>query len=388
MTLFLCMLALLSDGPEVRVDLLSPLEGSKQIRGSLGSWDANQLVLTKAGANTTIPLAQVLAVDFPAASPRENVGAIRVFTVDGTRLFGKTLQIEGRQAQVELTTGEKKAFSFHQLLAITWAPLSPAEGAQWVERAVQKRSLDLLTVEKEGKRMELEGTVVGLGATAAEFTLDGETIPVPRERIRSIHFAHAPMSKDARADILDASGNLWVATRVARDGDRLAWTTRIGIAASLPLTEIVRVDFARSRLAYLSDLEPVFVQHVPFFDTPWPYRRDSNLEAGRLRLHGTPYARGLSLHSKTILEYQLGGEFRRFDAVVGIDDAALGAGDAAVRVFADGQLLWEARVRGGEMPRELSVPLAGRDRLRIEVDYGAMLDVGDQVDFADARLIR
>jgi hypothetical protein len=45
------------------------------------------------------------------------------------------------------------------------------------------------------------------------------------------------------------------------------------------------------------------------------------------------------------------------------------------------------RFRGGERPRELLVPVAGHKRLTLVVEPGVGFDVGDHVDWGDARLI-
>jgi hypothetical protein len=75
-------------------------------------------------------------------------------------------------------------------------------------------------------------------------------------------------------------------------------------------------------VVYLSDLTPV--------ETPingyGPYERDrANGDQGAgdgppLRLRGTTYAKGLGVHARSVLVYNLGGFCDRFRAVVGIDD--------------------------------------------------------------------
>jgi hypothetical protein len=130
------------------------------------------------------------------------------------------------------------------------------------------------------------------------------------------------------------------------------------------------------------------MQHTPFFDVGWDFRRDSSLSGQPIRIGGVEYTKGLAVHSKTLLEYNLAGRYRLFETVVGIDDSSGPLGDAVVRVLADQRPLFEATVRAGQPGKPVSVNVQNADKLVLEVDYGNRLDLGDHVVFANARLIK
>ena len=57
-------------------------------------------------------------------------------------------------------------------------------------------------------------------------------------------------------------------------------------------------------------------------------------------------------------------------------------------VLADGKKLFEKRLRGGEDPARISLPVSGVRSLELRVDAGEGFDLGDHADWADAILVR
>jgi hypothetical protein len=108
-----------------------------------------------------------------------------------------------------------------------------------------------------------------------------------------------------------------------------------------------------------------------------------------LRLGGVEYRKGLGIHARTVLEYELGGDYATFLARVGIHDGLGAQGAAAVEVLGDGASLASGVVRAGGDALEVSVRIAGVRRLRIETDFGEDgHGLGDQVDWAEARVVK
>ncbi len=94
------------------------------------------------------------------------------------------------------------------------------------------------------------------------------------------------------------------------------------------------------------------------------------------------------MHSRSEVGYRLPGKYRRFKALVGIDDAVRPGGDAQLEIRGDGKLLWEGRIRGSEPAQPLDLDIAGVKRIDILVDFGADLDIADVVDLCEARMIK
>jgi hypothetical protein len=156
----------------------------------------------------------------------------------------------------------------------------------------------------------------------------------------------------------------------------------------LPKQTLQKFDLTLGKLAYLSDLEPTRVEETPILADLYHYRRDKNLEGGPLSVGRKIYAKGLALHSKAILEYDVAG-YSNFRCVLGLDDAMAGSAHAVVKIEGDGKELLATTVSSRDnKPQDVSLPIKGVQKLRLIVDYGEDLDLGDHVDFADARIIK
>lgn len=391
-TALLALWTVLSASPPATVTLLSDaLEkpSPKPVVGELVDLTDEELRIRPAASSEIVRIArsQVLSVAFEPARPDPlPLAPVRVLATDGSRYLAREYRAAGREATVVLTTGRRVSLPIARVLSVLYSSPTPSEAAAWVERATARRSSDVASVSKDKTQLELEGVLGDADDQGVRFTLDGEELLIRKERLRAIYYAHAYDPKDARADVLDSAGNFWVARRVRSDGAVLSLETPGGAATQLRGEELRLLDFTRGRLVYLSDLEPALVQHIPYFDTRWHFRRDASLAGKPLRLANAEHAKGLAVHSRTILEYSLEGRFSRFECLVGIDESAGAFGDAVVRISGDETILWESRVRSGEPPRAVAVPLKDAALLRLEVDYGESLDLGDEVIFAEARL--
>jgi hypothetical protein len=150
----------------------------------------------------------------------------------------------------------------------------------------------------------------------------------------------------------------------------------------------VTLDFSLGKVRYLSQLEPREVKYTPFFDQVWTYYRDRPRDGGMLRLGNKEYARGLWIHSRTLLKYRLNAEYRRFQAVMGIDQAVAPLGNVHVVISGDEKVLHQSDVRGTDPPLNLDLDIAGVRELEILVDFGGDLDIADHLDLADAKVIK
>jgi hypothetical protein len=140
---------------------------------------------------------------------------------------------------------------------------------------------------------------------------------------------------------------------------------------------------------YLSDLSPAKAEETPYFGHRLTWRRNVNLVGEPLRMNGRTYDRGLAVHSRCILTYDLSGRYSTFETSVGFDDAAKSRGRVECRVFADGKELYSnPDLKSSGEPVELKLPVVGAAQLRLLVDFGKDQDTGDRVIWANARLHR
>ena len=134
----------------------------------------------------------------------------------------------------------------------------------------------------------------------------------------------------------------------------------------------------------LSELEPVEAT------AGWGVvRRNRSSDGGPLQISGKRFAHGLGTHAESDIVFDLGGLFKEFSAVVGVDDETDGGGSVVFEVYGDGKRLWSSGVlKGGDPPREVRVDISGVRKLRLHVgNAGDNIDY-DHADWAEARVRR
>jgi hypothetical protein len=186
------------------------------------------------------------------------------------------------------------------------------------------------------------------------------------------------------------SGNLLRGVLTSATGEGLKVKTRAG-ELSVSINAIETIGFYRSDIVYLSDIEPFSVKETPFFDRfLYPYQRDRSLEKkAPISMRGNIYRKGISVHSKTELTYRLDGQYKRFMALIGIDDEAMGKGNVDFAVIADGKTVYEKKgVTGRDAPSFVKLNLSGVKEIVLVVDFGEQLDILDRAVWADAILMK
>jgi hypothetical protein len=109
-----------------------------------------------------------------------------------------------------------------------------------------------------------------------------------------------------------------------------------------------------------------------------------------LKLRGVEFPKGLGVHSKSSVTYRLDGKFRRFRAVIGIDDDAAGAGSAEFEVLLDGKSIYRSGVLTGTSPAAAieRLDVSGARLMTLRVDYATLADIQDHADWCEAVLIK
>jgi len=198
-----------------------------------------------------------------------------------------------------------------------------------------------------------------------------------------------PAPQGVHAILGFGDGSRLLVERLVLDEKSLNVTLAGGPAWSTSPGNLVAIQPLGGRAVYLSDLKPVDYRHVPFLTLSWPYRADHSVTGARLRAGGHLYLKGLGVHSAARLTYALGGEYRRFQAELAIDDQTCGHGSVRFRVFVDGrQQYLSPIVRGRSAPIPVSVDVSGAKRLDLLVDFADWADQLDHADWLEARLVK
>lgn len=244
----------------------------------------------------------------------------------------------------------------------------------------------------------LAGVLTGLDEKNVEVEVEKKRAKVPMGQVAYIAFntelADALRPKGVYARLVlsegqeDGGGRLSLKSASYSDGETLTGTTVFGARVRVPLRKVAALNLYQGRAVYLSDLKPAKYEYRPFLDATWPYTLNANAADHDLRLGGSTYDKGISLHSHSRLSYRAGGAYRRFEALVGLDERDGREGSVRVRVLADGETLVDRELTLRDGPVPIAVKIEGVRELTLEVDFGAGADVQDVVNWVDARLVK
>jgi hypothetical protein len=331
--------------------------------------------------------------------PHEPRGST-IWLANGDRLIARGTSIEDEQLRAiwrEFPEWPELALPLETVrglsLSLPHARERRDEIAAWLfDRKEPRDALRLLNGDVSS------GEVIGWQAETVTLRAGGGEIKLPNSDVRDIGFNPELLALPEPKELC------WLVS--LRDGSRvtlLASKSRVvegklkaahvsGVAWDIPLDAISEMRVLRGRAVFLSELSPLEAKHTPFLPgaREWALQRDRSVSGRPLRLKGREFPKGLGMHSRSTVTYDLAGKYRAFHADVGLDDTTVGAGTAACAVEVDGQRVFEdpelSRQKGARRLPILDV--RGAKRLTLIVDFGELGDSQDHVDWCDAVLLR
>ncbi len=297
-----------------------------------------------------------------------------------------------------------------------------AEMRRWLQRprstgepsgkaAVAEKDRLLLT---EGA--ELTGLLQKIDAAAVHFQADaaGE-VKLPIEKVRAVALsdisgqgaagaspaphgaplASPPSGPEVLVQFQDGGSLLGVL--VSLDAAQMKLKTAAAGTLVSPTEQIQTISVRSGRCRFLSDMEPLRVVNRGDLFKPQEMRRDLAVTGDPITLRGREFKKGLGMLSHCRADYDLKGEYSRFQALIGMDDRArpetqearnASGGVAVFRVIVDDKVALEKQLAWSDPPLPVDVAVEGARTLSLELDYGPGFLVLDRGDWADARVIR
>jgi len=333
-----------------------------------------------------------LAVD-PKAPTVPRLDAALYLTGD-EKLFGKLENIGPDTLRLTTSWQDHLDVPLNRIVGVHFGLLDRKESRESFTNRLKARGSEdvLLAQTKNGEVIAIAGVVERTDNDRLRFRYQGRTRTLPLAQVEGLVLAARPESRqpDELLPTFSLPGGVAVSGRW-KDLDTSVWkiVAPWGQELKLPAADILSVWFRGGKVTYLSDLKPSKVEEAPYFGHRLPWRRNVNLMGEPLVMNGQTYARGLAVHSRCILTYDVDGHYSTFEVLVGFDDASKGKGRVVCRVFADGNELYSnPDLRADQPPVKLALPVAGAEQLRLHVDFGRGQDTGDRVIWANARLRR
>ncbi len=317
-----------------------------------------------------------------------------VQTAAGDLLRTERLRLRDDRLMVETPLTGLAELPLSAASVVWFAP--PGAISEMTRREIQQTAAshlrqDALFVRKAGEWVRLDGVLQSLDEKRVVFRWQENEREVPIAVAGALVLAASQPPATPREKLAAVGG---------RDGSRLVGELRsltpdsvtldapsLG-AVTVPLDSVAVVDALWGRSVCVSELEPVAVVEAGWFGARFPWRRDASVSGQPLTLHGRTFERGLGVHSRSSLAYQLDKKFSLFTGVIGLDDDDGRPGRVQFVVRGDGRELFRATMSGVDNPKSLRVPVAGVERMELLVDFARDEDTGDRADWADLRLVR
>lgn len=354
-------------------------------------------VLTTPGGDRPLACDQIVEITFrPRAEPVPDPARVRLELTTGDVLFGTPADPpgEGKLALKTALLGDLTVEYRH----VRWLG-RPTESAAWPANPPGDRSMS--HVYLASRETVQKARIDRIDAAQLQVTWKNRPLNYPLAEVAAVHFmtfGEPPAEGNGLVSVLELEdGSRLRGALAGLDAGGAKLTDLFGREHRLPAAAVRAVTFRNGRVIYLSDLTPVKVEENANYiraaapvpgDLLLPHRKDRNVIGGPLSLRGRAFSRGIGVHARSELTFELGGKFERFLATVGIDDSAGGRGHVVFEVHGDDQKLFGEAVSGAEAAREVTLEVSKVKLLRLVVDFGEDGGAGDRGDWAAARLIR
>src|SRR5262249_18988732 len=151
---------------------------------------------------------------------------------------------------------------------------------------------------------------------------------------------------------LDTTQNLLMVAKLeAKEGGDFVVTTVAGAKLQYKRDLVVKLDYSRGKLTYLSDLDATILNELSDDFVDHRYVRDKTRDGNQLQLGGATFNKGLFLPVTTKLEYAIGGDYNEFTAQIGVDERVPGKVHVKLVIQGDGKVLFPAANDSGEFKR-------------------------------------
>ena len=272
-------------------------------------------------------------------------------------------------------------------------------------RAIAERSgdKDTVVVETEDGLKMVSGVFEGIADSKVGLNFKGKSRKIGLEKTTAIILADLkPAAAEGTLSVIemvDGSKIHGVIAELAQD--KLSVLLSASTKISLPFVSVKRIEFQSENLVYLSNLSPRSVEQKTIFAFQRTWQADASIEGNPIALAFNvtggnrivkQFAKGVGMQSWSRIEFanEFANEkgYTRFQATVGIDAETRGRGDCVAEVVSDGITIWSQRISALEDPVEVNVDVSGMDSIALVVKPGEGFDLGDHVDWANARFLK
>jgi len=386
-----CLAVLLCFASFAHADFLQTLS-NKNVKGKLVALSDQEVRFLDAdGKEVKTPLTQVVAIDL---NPMRELPADAKYTIVQlfeSRLYCEKVTFKGNQVEATLLSGQSLSIPLTEVISFLRNGQDKALREQWDKLLAKVVKEDRVLKLSDGVLEALDGALGDVDPTGEkiQFQLQGGGVnQVKLDKVSGLIFVRNQGAAQTPACVVhDTTGNKIAAKSVAMAGDNFVITTPTGAKLTFAEKALAKLDYNQGKLVFLSDLQPSDVVHESGIglEIGMKYKKDANLDGEPILLGKTDFAKGLTLHAHTEIEFELGGKYKDFKAVLGVDARAKTQSKAILIIETDGtKILKETIDPKKEVP--INVNVRNAQKLRIIVTSDDLLQLHDQATLADARI--
>ena len=363
-----------------------------------GAWagvnEAGAILLERGGKTTGLPVDKLMLLRWPASGPASapTAPSTVVWLTDGSRLHARIVEGDARYLKIETATTGELEVPLTRLAAVQFAHAEHggARAAFDEALATRDRSQDVLVMIRDDRVAVLRGVTESLAPDGGAFKWRNRSVAIDPAKVYGLVLAagvQQPPIPPVMCQVRD--GSIWGGRLTGGSASEVRLRLTDGRPITLRVADLTEIRFRSDRVVFLSDVEPADYAFEPFAATRWPYRVNKSVANRPMRIGDQVFERGIGMHSKATLTYALPDGFTHLAAVIGIDEAVGSLGSVIFRVVADDKQVFESGpVTGRDEPRPILVPIGGARELKLVVDFGDDLDVGDQANWGNVRLLK
>lgn len=329
------------------------------------------------------------------AAPSATAGASKadVFLADGSRLSGEIRELGGEFLTLKTQWHEAVQLPLVPVRGLWFGQPHAAGRAEFDKQHLAPAGEDVIFLLAQDKTAaQVQGSVRNLRDGRLTVHFEGADRTVKQDRLLGIVFAAQAKAPPPEGTYQvfrllngDALSGKWQSLADGQFEVETNWKARVKV----PVAQVAEILTRNGKLTYLSDLDPSTVEETPYFDRKISWRRDRGFGGDPARVKGRQIAHCVAMHSRSVLTYELDGQYDRFKCTLAFDDSAGTRGRVACRLLVDGNPVFVQKdFRSTQDALQLDVPLSGARQLTLEVDFGGDEDTGDRILWADPRLFR
>ena len=358
----LLLAACLTAGPQVEVQGLS----GKTHTGSLAAIDAETVRIESEDSGAQeLSVNELRSLRFVDVAPTDEFAeppAVEVWLVDGTRLAGSDIRLTVDKCTAQVEAIGEVTLPRDTVLAVR---LAAATGVQtrWDELRERETAADMLVVRREQSLDFVEGGVGEITESEITFLLKDQTRTLPRDRAFGIVFASsAHQAGRPNLQVEAGRSRLELSELILADGAFTA-TMACGVKVPLPPGDVRLVEFS-GRVRPLGDLQAAV--ELPQGTSPQEqfrfFRRGTEPFGAALRIGADERitSEGLWIHSGVVARYRINRDYRRLQAMAGMDHNVGGNRSVQLVIQGDGKPLFDDVIRWSEPARDLDLDVTGQ----------------------------